>query len=75
MTIPGESDGFRYPSEDEYLVRRLGSAVLKLWGTLPPETRENIRAQAGSVWDREFGVSQLPKKLEAFVRRHGGKTE
>ncbi len=61
---------FKYPSEDEYLVRRLGSAVLKLWDKLPEDVRQNIKAEAANVWDREYGVVQLQNKLEALIRRH-----
>ncbi len=64
---------FKYPSEDECLVRRLGSAVLASWPALPPELQERILAEAAMAWDREYGVSQLPQKLENFVRRHPGR--
>jgi len=61
---------FKYPSEDEYLVRRLGSAVLKLWSRLPEDIQQNIKSEAATVWDREYGVVQVQNKLEAFIRRH-----
>jgi hypothetical protein len=61
---------FKYPSEDECLVRRLGSAVLASWTALSPELQERILAEAAKAWDREYGVAQLPQKLENFVRRH-----
>ena len=61
---------FKYPSEDECLVRRLGSGVLAAWGELPPELQARILAEAVNAWDREYGVAQLPQKLETFVRRH-----
>ena len=62
--------GFKYPSEDECLVRRLGSAVLASWTALSPELQQRILAEAVNAWDREYGVAQLPQKLETFVRRH-----
>lgn len=68
-TVP-KPKAFKYPSEDEYLVRRLGSAVLNLWSTLSPELKERLRLEAAEVWDREFGVVQLQQKLDAFIRRH-----
>jgi hypothetical protein len=61
---------FKYPSEDEVFVRRLGSGVLASWDSLPPEVREKILAEAAAAWDREFDVRQLPQKLEAFIKRH-----
>lgn len=61
---------FKYPSEDECFVRRLGSAVLANWGALPPELRDKLVADAVVAWDREYGVSQLSQKLEAFIKRH-----
>ena len=64
---------FRYPSEDECLVRRLGSAVLASWTSLPPDLQQRILAEAATAWDREYGVAQLPQKLENFVRRHPGR--
>lgn len=65
--------GFRYPSEDECYVRRFGSAVLATWSMLPPELQQRILAEAASAWDREYGVAQLPQKLESFVKRHPGR--
>jgi hypothetical protein len=61
---------FKYPAEDECLVRRLGSALIALWAQLPPDQKEKLLAEAGLVWDREYHVSQLPAKLEAIIRRH-----
>ena len=66
----GQTKVFKYPSEDECLVRRLGSAVLSVWPALPSEIREKILAEATIVWDREYNVAQLPQKLETFVKRH-----
>ena len=64
---------FKYPSEDEHMVRRLGSAVLSLWPSLPPETQQKLLSEANLVWDREYGVSALPAKLESFIKRHPGR--
>jgi hypothetical protein len=61
--------GFKYPSEDEPYVRRLGSAVLIHWSEIPEDVRAKILAEASAVWDREYHIPQLPRKLEAFVRR------
>ncbi len=60
---------FKYPAEDEHLVRRLGSALLACWGILSPEQHARIVAEALNVWDREYHVPALEKKLEAFLRR------
>lgn len=61
---------FKYPSEEETFVRRLGSAVLASWSTLPLEIRDKIVAEALNAWDREYHVPSLEKKLEAFIKRH-----
>ncbi|MGH6828247.1 MAG: hypothetical protein ACREFW_05000 [Rhizomicrobium sp.] len=60
---------FKYPAEDECLVRRLGSAGISSWGTLPEAVRDKLLAQARAAWDREYYVSHLGDKLEAVVRR------
>lgn len=59
----------KYPSEDETYIRRLGSAALSLWPSLPPEVQAQLLAEACQVWDREYNVASLPAKLEAFVKR------
>lgn len=61
---------FKYPSEDECLVRRLGAGVLSAWTSLDHDTQQRILTAAGDAWDREYNVSKLPQKLEAFVKRH-----
>lgn len=65
-----QKKAFKYPSEEETLVRRLGSAVLAAWSTLPPEARERIKAEALTAWDREYHVPNLERKLETFIKRH-----
>ncbi len=72
MALPKTSDQFayKYPSEDEPYVRRLGSAVLIHWNEIPEDVRARILAEAASVWDREFHIPQIGRKLEAFVKRH-----
>ncbi len=60
---------FRYPAEDECLVRRLGSGVIAAWPHLPPEVREKILHEAKIAWDREHFVSKLPAKLDAIIKR------
>jgi hypothetical protein len=61
---------FKYPSEDEPFIRRLGSAVLLHWSEVPEELRAKILTEAASVWDREYNIPQIARKLEAFIRRH-----
>ena len=64
-----ENKEFKYPAEDECLVRRLGSAVIATWPHLPRDVQEKIFAEAKIVWDREYLVSKLPAKLDAIIRR------
>jgi len=67
-----ENKQFRYPAEDECLVRRLGSAVIAAWPNLPSEVQQKIFDEARIAWDREHFVSKLPHKLDAIIRpRHG----
>lgn len=61
--------GFKYPSEDETYIRRLGSAALVHWSEIPAELRDKILAEASRVWDREYHIPQLLRKLEAFIKR------
>jgi len=68
-----ERKAFKYPSEDEPFVRRLGSAVLTHWGALPDDLRAQILAEAVTVWDREYNIPQLAQKLELFVKRYPGR--
>jgi len=66
-----EEKKFRYPAEEECLVRRLGSAVIVSWATLPREVQEKILAEARHAWDREYHVPRLPERLIALLRRFG----
>jgi len=67
-----EAKQFRYPAEDECLVRRLGSGVIAAWPHLPEEARQRILEEAKTAWDREHFVSKLPSKLESIIRRRQG---
>jgi hypothetical protein len=60
---------WKYPSEDETFMRRLGSATLSLWPSLPPEIQDKLLAEASQVWDREYNLPNLQAKLQAFVKR------
>jgi hypothetical protein len=64
-----EDKQFKYPAEDECLVRRLGSGVIAAWSHLPEDAREHILNEARMAWDREHFVSKLPQKLESILRR------
>ncbi len=64
-----EERTFKYPAEEEALVRRLGSGVIAAWNHLPEEAQDRILQEARAAWDREFYVKQLPEKLTAIIRR------
>ena len=64
-----EDKTFKYPAEEECLVRRLGSGVIAAWPHLPREAQEAIFAQAKIAWDREHFVSKLPDKMTAIIKR------
>ena len=69
MAFVEQKNVFKYPAEDECLIRRLGSAVIASWGTLPEPVRDRLMSEARGAWDREYHVSHLNDKLEAVVRR------
>jgi hypothetical protein len=64
---------FKYPAEDECVVRRLGSAVIACWPSLPEELRARILAEARTAWDREYHVPRLGDRLEGIMKRHPGR--
>ena len=64
-----ETKVFKYPAEDECLVRRLGASVIAIWAGLPPDVQQKILAECRLVWDREIHVSHLPDKLESIIKR------
>ena len=68
-----EEKVFKYPAEDECLVRRLGSGLIAVWPSLPDEIKERILAEARSAWDREFHVPRLGDRLESIMRRYPGR--
>jgi len=72
MPALGEDKVFKYPAEDECLVRRLGSGVMAAWPHLPREVQEKIFAEAKIAWDREHFVSKLPDKMAAIIKRRQG---
>jgi hypothetical protein len=65
---------FKYPSEDEPYIRRLGSALLHHWSEVPEELRQILMAEACTVWDREFNIPQIARKLDLFIKRHQTQT-
>jgi hypothetical protein len=64
-----EERAFKYPAEDECLVRRLGAGVIAAWDHLPEDAQARILQEAKLAWDREFHVKRLPERLEAIIRR------
>ena len=60
---------FKYPAEEECLVRRLGSGVIAAWAALPDESRDRILSEARAAWDREYHVPKLNERLEGIIRR------
>ena len=57
----GEDKVFKYPAEDECLVRRLGSGVMAAWPHLPPEARAMAERfiKQGIVKDRAAYVAKF----------------
>ena len=69
MAIGEYKNVFKYPSEDECLVRRLGAAVIASWAGLPENVRDKLMSEARAAWDREYYVSHLNDRLDQVVRR------
>src|ERR1700755_709332 len=69
MAVGEYKNVLKYPSEDECLVRRLGSAVIASWAGLPEDVRNKLMAEARAAWDREFHVPHLNDRLDTLVRR------
>ncbi len=72
MAVGEYKNVFKYPSEDECLVRRLGAAVIASWAGLPENVREKLMSEARAAWDREYYVSHLNDRLDQVVRRRRG---
>jgi hypothetical protein len=64
-----EERSFKYPAEEECLVRRLGSGVIAAWNHLPEDAQGRILQEARLAWDREYFVKRLPERLETIIRR------
>lgn len=64
---------FKYPAEEECLVRRLGVGMMRIWPELPPDLKQKVLSEAHTAWDREFHVSHLDDKLEAILKRYGAR--
>ena len=69
MSFAQEQHAFKYPAEEECLVRRLGSGVIAAWAAIPEDSRDRILAEARSAWDREYHVPKLGERLEGIIRR------
>ena len=67
-----EEKKFKYPAEEECLVRRLGSAVVASWSKLPPDAQEKIFAEAKQAWDREYNVPRLTERMAQLLKRYNG---
>jgi hypothetical protein len=55
------------PARDEYVVRRLGKAVVVQWDALPVDVQNLILKQAALMHD-QTRVLQLRHKIKAFIR-------
>ena len=64
-----EEHKFKYPAEEECLVRRLGSAVVVSWAGLPREIQDKLLSEAKLAWDREFHVPRMADRLNAILKR------
>ena len=64
MTITGTT--LDYDPKDQYIVSRLGWAVIKQWLNLPEEIRQTLIDQAVMTYDLGSGAEpvQLAQKIE-----------
>lgn len=61
-----------YKEEDEHILRRLGTAVVVQWDSLPPAVQQLIRSQAVFMHDR-YQTVQLNEQIGLFIDQHKGK--
>lgn len=59
-----------FDDDDDHLARRLATAVLLQWGSIPTDVRERITRQAGLIEDRASETVQLREQIDDFIRRH-----
>lgn len=57
----------KYRENQEHLLRRLGSAVVLHWDTLPDALQDILIDQAAAVEDRDAAAHEVAD-IEAFVR-------
>jgi hypothetical protein len=61
----------KYREQQEYLLRRLGSALVLQWDALPDALQDLVIDQAAIVEDKSEGA-HAPRDIEDFIR--GAKT-
>ena len=63
-----ESKTVRYRPAQEYLVRRLGEALVVQWDALPDDLQDLLIDQAAAVEDREEDAPHATEDIESFIR-------
>ena len=59
-----ESNAFKYPAEEECLVRRLGSGVIAAWTSCRKNRREPILARRASPGTANYNIPRLNDRLD-----------
>ena len=62
-----EQKTLRYKDDEAHLLRRLGSALVLQWDSLPDELQDRLIDQAAAVEDREDGAHEAAD-VERFIR-------
>ena len=68
-----EEKQFRYPAEEECLVRRLGSAVITAWPHLPRDVQEKIFDEAKKREESDKLVRLLAEQKAARDARYAAR--
>lgn len=57
------------PNDEEHIIRRLGTAVVLQWSSLPKEVQGRLLQQAVFVHDR-YQTVQLQEQISMFISKH-----
>ena len=69
MSIDIKTQTLNYDLDEDYILRRLGGAVVAQWSLLGREVRTRLVEQAVAMIDRE-PTTQLKEQVEKFIVDH-----
>lgn len=69
MSIDIKAQTLNYDLDEDYILRRLGGAVVAQWALLGREVRSRLVDQAVAMIDRE-PTTELKQHVEEFIASH-----